>query len=201
MATAPLQAEDYLPQPLTVALVLVNLVLAVLLGAALTLLTLDAPLLPAPIGPTVGQASPSSAASATVTSSGLPAREPRQALFDTLLTMLVAGATGGTLCNLRGLFRWMSDNKGKFPKAFGLPFVIRPFTGALTGLFVFFVGNLLVAALAEARPRSWESLEGRLPYIGFALLAGFAAQEFMQRLKEVAKTVFGSKDESAEKAP
>jgi hypothetical protein len=107
----------------------------------------------------------------------------------TLVTMLFAGATGGTLCNLRGLFKYGRD--GEFPTNLQAPFYIRPFTGAVAGVFIFFVGNLLTSALSiQASNLTWASLPGRLPYIALALLAGFASQEFTERLKEVAKTSF-----------
>jgi hypothetical protein len=112
-------------------------------------------------------------------------------LLATLVTMLLAGGAGGVLCNLRGLFRWNSD-VGFFPQRFEIPFYIRPITGALTGVFTFFVGHMLVSSLSSDG-LNWVSLEGRVPYIGLAFLAGFTAQEFMQKLKDVAQTTF-SKD-------
>lgn len=118
---------------------------------------------------------------------GFPTYAP---LIHTLLSVFVAGACGATLCNLRGIFKQMDQNQGEFPHRFKVPFYIRPLTGALTGLVTFFVGHLLVNSLSDASSGGWKTLEGRLPYLGVALLAGFAAQEFMQRLKEVAKTLF-----------
>lgn len=116
------------------------------------------------------------------------------ALLATLTTALVAGTLGGTLCNLRGLFTHLQEKGGRFPIRLKIPFYIRPLTGAVTGLFTFFVGNLLVTSLSvDAAARGWESLEGRLPYIAIAILAGFAAQEFMERLKALARTLFSER--------
>ncbi len=112
--------------------------------------------------------------------------------------MFLAGDCGATLCNLRGIFNHLDLNNGRFPRKFKVPFYIRPVIGALTGVVTFFVGHLMVSSLANTESSGWETLEGRLPYIGIALLAGFAAQEFMQRLKEVAKTVFAVSGESEE---
>jgi hypothetical protein len=56
------------------------------------------------------------------------------------------------------------------------------------------VSSLSEASLAEPSSFAWRYLDGRIPYIGLALLSGFAAQEFMERLKEVAKTLFGIDD-------
>jgi hypothetical protein len=112
-------------------------------------------------------------------------------LTATLVTVLVAGGLGATLCNLRGLFTNMQRNRGNFPTRLCVPFYVRPITGAVTGLCTFFVGSLLVNSLAvDSASGKWENLPGRLPYVALAFLAGFAAQEFMQRLKEVAKTLF-----------
>lgn len=116
------------------------------------------------------------------------------ALLATLTTAMVAGTLGGTLCNLRGLFTHIQEKGGRFPIRLKIPFYIRPLTGAVTGLFTFFVGNLLVTSLAvDAATRGWKSLEGRLPYIALAILAGFAAQEFMERLKALARTLFSER--------
>lgn len=116
------------------------------------------------------------------------------ALLATLMTVLVAGMLGGTLCNLRGLFTHLQEKGGRFPIRLKIPFYIRPLTGAVTGLFSFFVGSLLVTSLSvNAAEGGWESLEGRLPYIAIAILAGFAAQEFMERLKAVARTLFSER--------
>lgn len=113
-------------------------------------------------------------------------------LLSTLVTLAVAGAAGGALCNLRGVFQWYTKEKG-FPKKYAVPFYTRPLMGALTGLFTFFVASLVVTSLSvDASQASWETLPGRISFIGLALLAGFAAREFMERLKEVAKTVFSS---------
>lgn len=113
-------------------------------------------------------------------------------LLSTLVTLAVAGAAGGALCNLRGVFRWYTE-KGGFPREYAVPFYTRPLMGALTGLFTFFVASLVVSSLSvDASQASWETLSGRISFIGLALLAGFAAREFMERLKEVAKTLFSS---------
>jgi hypothetical protein len=113
------------------------------------------------------------------------------ALITTLLSVLAAGALGATLCNLRGVFSQYRDTKGQFPAHLIIPYYVRPLTGMVTGLLSFFIGSLLVTSLSiDAVTQGWATLEGRLPYIGFAILAGFAAQEFMERMKSVAETLF-----------
>ncbi|MCK4790900.1 MAG: hypothetical protein KAV87_44600, partial [Desulfobacteraceae bacterium] len=129
------------------------------------------------------------------TSTGSPANFP-YVLISALITMTFAGAAGSTLCNLRGRFKYSREDSG-FPRRLEIPFYIRPFSGALTGLFTFFVASLLVSSLSlDASNQSWTSLAGRIPFIAVALLAGFAAQEFLKRLKEVAKTLFSQNDRS-----
>jgi len=174
--------EPVLSQRRSMVLAFANVALGAALAATLVYMIVKAPF--APSGGTTDELSLVSAI--RVNNGGL-----RQALIDTLLTMIVAGGAGATLCNLRGLFRWMSTRGGRFPVALETPFIIRPVTGGLTGLVVFFAGNLVVSALDDHTHIGWLYFQGRLPYVGFALLAGFASQEFMQRLKEVAKTAFG----------
>ena len=111
-----------------------------------------------------------------------------------LCTVMVAGFLGGTLCNLSGLFTQILDNDGGFPIELEIPFYIRPWTGLITGLLAFFVGHLLATSLAvNPETDSWETLQGRWPFIAIAILAGFAAQEFIERLKETARTVFSER--------
>jgi hypothetical protein len=111
--------------------------------------------------------------------------------MSTLLTMMAVGALGGMLCNLRGLFQNIVEKNGGFPEMLVLPFYTRPFVGAITGMIVFFIGTLLTNALSiESTNLGWTSLIGRIPYIALALLAGFASREFMERMKEVVRTMF-----------
>jgi len=115
------------------------------------------------------------------------------ALLFTLLTMLAAGCTGGTLCNLRGIFKYYRD-EGRLSQKFVVPFIIRPVMGAAAGLLVFFVAAFFSGALSgpatDAATLGWATLGGRLPFVALAILAGFGSQEFMERMKEVAKTTF-----------
>lgn len=186
----------------TFCLVAFNVGLAVLLSATLVYFISQAPPSPPaetlPAAPAdrqpaerrnVSQPPPADPAASPAVAASPTAQPLSSALVATLITMVIAGGAGGTLCNLRGLFRWMSET-GSFPARFATPFYVRPFTGAMTGLFAFFVGHLLVTSFSGGPANSWRYLEGRLPYVGLAIVAGFAAQEFMERLKEVARTLF-----------
>jgi hypothetical protein len=116
------------------------------------------------------------------------------ALVTTLVTVVVAGMLGGTVCNLRGIFTHTQNKGGLLPTRLQIPYYVRPPTGAVTGLLTFFLGHLLVTSLSlDPSVGSWEKLEGRLPFIAIALLAGFAAQEFMERLKALAITLFAER--------
>lgn len=130
--------------------------------------------------------------------SRINASQLRSLILSTLITMILAGSAGGTLCNLRGLFKHIRDGKdGSFPESLEAPFYVRPFTGAVTGLFSFFVASFFATSLTiEASSLSWVTLTGRFPFIAIAILAGFAAQEFMQKLKELAKNVFSHSTEA-----
>ena len=125
-----------------------------------------------------------------VISSLLAAQWARWGVVAMLTSVLVAGVTGGALCNLRGLFKYHSRSlKGSFPTRLELPFYIRPLTGAVTGLLTFFTIHLIVTTL-PASNEEWYSLSDRIAYTAVAILAGFGSQEFMQRLKEVTITMF-----------
>lgn len=120
----------------------------------------------------------------------------RLVIIATLVAMFVAGAAGGTLCNLcnDNLLAFLKGNP-KDKSESEIDYYLRPLRGAVTGLLAFFLGNLLVTSLSiNAAEQSWATMSGRLPYIAVAILAGYASPEFMFRLKEVAKTVFAKND-------
>lgn len=157
-------------------LTLYSVVMAGLASIALILLVAHAPYLPAEKD--------------AVISSLLAAQWAQWGVVAMLATVLVAGIAGGALCNLRGLFKYHQRSlMGSFPTRLELPFYIRPLTGAVTGLLTFFTMHLIVTTLSASNGE-WRSLSGRIAYIAVAILAGFASQEFMQRLKEVAITMF-----------
>lgn len=108
-----------------------------------------------------------------------------------LLAILLAGGLGGALCNLRGIFQFARDNSF-FPTYLEIPFYLRPISGMICGLFTFFVGSFFAGALSKGEADGWQTFQGMFPFIGIAFLAGFASQEFMERLKETAKTLFST---------
>lgn len=123
----------------------------------------------------------------------------RLVIIATLVAMFVAGAAGGTLCNLcnDNLLAFLKGNSKNGAES-EIDYYLRPLRGAVTGLLAFFLGNLLVTSLSiNATEQSWATMTGRLPYIAVAILAGYASPEFMFRLKEVAKTVFSYENKSS----
>jgi hypothetical protein len=71
--------------------------------------------------------------------------------YDIIILMLLAGALGGVLCNLRGVFvNYRRD--GEIPERLIVPYMVRPFTAAICGLFVYFVASMLVTSIT---PMAW----------------------------------------------
>lgn len=118
-----------------------------------------------------------------------PQTDPRMISY-VLWAISLAGGLGGVLSNLRGVFGFTRD-QSYFPAYLELPFYLRPVSGVLCGLFTFFVSSFFSGALAQGSGAGWQTLEGMFPYIGIAFIAGFASQEFMERLKDTAQTLFG----------
>jgi hypothetical protein len=114
--------------------------------------------------------------------------------FDILLLMLISGALGGVLSNLRGIFVYYRD-EGGLPPDYVVPYVVRPFTGGICGLFIYFVLSLMVTSITLVPVAEGVGFQGTVSYIAFAIVAGFGSQEFMERLKEIAITIFGIKRE------
>lgn len=114
--------------------------------------------------------------------------------FDILVLMLIAGALGGVLSNLRGIFVYYRD-EGGLPPDYVVPYIVRPFTGGICGLFIYFVLSLMVTSITLVPVAEGVGFQGTVSYISFAIVAGFGSQEFMERLKEIAITIFGIKKE------
>ncbi len=125
-----------------------------------------------------------------------PLTDPRMIAY-VLFAITMAGGLGGALCNLRGIFEFTRDNQGMFPAHLELAFYLRPVSGVLCGLFTFFVSTFFAGALSQGDGSGWRTLDGMFPYIGIAFMAGFASQEFMERLKDTARTLFGSSSSPA----
>ena len=120
----------------------------------------------------------------------------RSDLRTMLHTVMVAGFLGGILCNLSGLYTQLVDSKGDFPAYLELPFYIRPWTGLMTGLVAFCIGSFLaISAGGDPATNGWHNLAGRWPFIAIAIFAGFAAQDFVARVKQTVQTLFSTPSE------
>ncbi len=119
--------------------------------------------------------------------------ELKEIMLCVLLLMLFSGVLGGSLSNLRGFFyHYLYD--GFFPKAKEIPYYVRPIMGALTGLFMFFVGSFFNSTMSyNSNIPLWVTMTGSIPSLAFAFLAGFASLELMSRLKQIAESLFGYK--------
>lgn len=132
---------------------------------------------------------------------GAPAWTDVEIFLLTAGMMLCCGALGGCLYDIRGLIKHSAEDD--FDACYRLSYYLRPFAGALSGLIVFFL--LLGGALAfNLTPQNgndvmgWKTFAGRMPYITFGLLAGYASHAFMMKLKEVADSVFSVRGVGAE---
>jgi hypothetical protein len=111
--------------------------------------------------------------------------------FHVILFTLLAGALGGVLCNLRGIFKYNMTDQALLERLIG-SYYMRPFMAAICGMFTYFVANLLVTAISVQPPIvSGVTFSAFIASIGFAMIAGFGSYEFMERLKETARTLFG----------
>jgi hypothetical protein len=118
-----------------------------------------------------------------------------QIFLMTILTMFVAGVIGGCLYNYRGIIKHTADED--YSNSYNVTYFLRPILGGISGLTVFFIllgGALSLNLGGKADTRGWMTFAGRMPYIAFAILSGYASQEFMQKLKEVSKTLFQVKE-------
>jgi hypothetical protein len=109
----------------------------------------------------------------------------------TTVTMLLSGVVGACLSNFRGIMKHSSV--GDYDPKYDLTYYLRPISGGLSGVIVFFLllGGAITLNVGSAEARmAWSSLLGRMPYIAFALLSGYGSSEFMAKLKDLAQSLF-----------
>jgi hypothetical protein len=113
--------------------------------------------------------------------------------LDVLIAMCLAGLLGGVLANLRGFFEFIRDEETKvFPEHLKIPYIIRPFTGMLSGMLVFFLTSVLISTSTVSLESHFIPFKAMVTFMGIAILAGFASQEFTEKLKSAASVLFGS---------
>lgn len=118
----------------------------------------------------------------------------RYVLTNTLFTMLIAGAAGGALANLRDFLTIGQQHSG-LPERLEVPFYLRPLTAGVMGVVVFFLTNFFIAVLSVgSTTQGWALLHGRLAYVALALVTGFGVQEVLSKLRDVAATVLAPRN-------
>ena len=110
--------------------------------------------------------------------------------LDVLIAMCLAGILGGILANLRGIFEFYRERK-KFPEYLFIPYLIRPLTAAICGVLVFFLANTLVSSASASYDSVNVTYKAMISFMALAIISGFASQEFTERLKAAAATLFG----------
>jgi hypothetical protein len=121
----------------------------------------------------------------------------REIFVLTVIVMFAAGVIGGCLYNYRGIIKHTAE--GTYDSKYTITYVLRPISGGISGLVVFFIllgGALALTIGADGSSRGWLTFTGRMPYIAFAIIAGFASQEFMMKLKDLANSFFAVKGEN-----
>ncbi|MBW1294353.1 hypothetical protein [Aquimarina litoralis] len=121
--------------------------------------------------------------------------------LDMLVVMFLAGMLGGVLANLRGIFEFYREEKS-FPENLFIPYLIRPLTAAISGLLIFFISHLIISSTANPTyDNEYISFRGMVSFMSLAIISGFASQEFTERLKAAAGTLFGISPAEASRRP
>ncbi len=121
-------------------------------------------------------------------------RHKRHVFLHIMGMMISCGLLGGSLYDIRGLIKHSAENDYK--SAYNLSYLLRPVAGSLCGLIALF---LLMAGQLGMSPGNkglsttgWATFEGRLLYLTFGFLAGYASQVFMGKLKDIADAAFST---------
>jgi hypothetical protein len=68
-------------------------------------------------------------------------------------------------------------------------------------VFFLLLGGALTLNAGAHTDASWQTQVGRMPYVALSLLAGYGAQEFMMKLKDLADTLFALKHKDQSDQP
>lgn len=125
-------------------------------------------------------------------------------LIYSILLMIAAGGIGGCLYNFRGLIKHSTD--ADYKNKYDLSYYLRPIAGAISGLIIFFLllGGALTFNIENISNNNsgipnWATFAGRMPYIVFALLAGYSSHEFMLKMKDISESIFALRGSSKDK--
>ena len=112
----------------------------------------------------------------------------RYALVNTLFTMMIAGAAGGSLSNLLEFLR-IGRRRSGLPERLEVPLYLRPLSGAVMGVGIFFLLQFFVAVLSVgATTQGWALMHGRLAYVAVSFVVGFAVRD-LEKSREIAATL------------
>ncbi len=112
----------------------------------------------------------------------------RYALANTLFTMMIAGAAAGALSNLLEFLR-LGRRRVGLPERLEVPLYLRPLSGAVMGVAVFFALQFFVAVLSVgATTQGWALLHGRLAYVAVSFAAGFAVRD-LEKARDIAASL------------
>ena len=109
----------------------------------------------------------------------------------TIAMMLIAGVVGGCLSNLRRIVKHSAP--GNFDTNHCLSYYLRPLFGGLAGIVVFFLllgGAITFSGGTPIELKDPVPLSNLAPYVIAALLAGFGATEFCNKLTDLADSLF-----------
>ena len=116
-----------------------------------------------------------------------------------IVMVLASGAIGGCLYNFRGLTKHVQD-RDFFPR-YALSYRLRPFSGALCGLFVFALVYGGVLTLTLDRSEAVMDHRSAILYVAIALLAGYGSHEFLRKVKDINRTLFALSDAERQDRP
>ncbi len=100
------------------------------------------------------------------------------------INSILIGLVGGILYCLRGIYKNRSVNKS-WDENWHVWYYLRPFTSAISGFISYVMLNAGLLTL-DAVPGETE-----FGFYTFAFIAGYNVDKFLQKLEDVAKTIWG----------
>ncbi len=118
--------------------------------------------------------------------------QPENRLIFSLIIIACSGGIGGTIYSIRGFYQNLGDGIFDFNKWIWW-YIFRPVMSAIIGVFVYFliVGGLL--SIGNVSEINYS--KGLMFYSAVSFLAGFSFTQFVNKLEDIASTLFAKKED------
>ncbi len=116
-----------------------------------------------------------------------------------VVLMLFAGAVGACISNIRKMVKYSKD----FDVDCCIWYYLNPLQGAVCGMIVvvLLLGGVLTLSQPQTNADVWNGTGPVMPFVAFAILAGYACNKFTRKLSDLADSAFAVTAANQKKRP